>query len=53
MELVIVMGKTCKDVSEEEAMDYVFGHTVGQNVHAHIEVVDKLFRPPFVHPLFF
>jgi len=31
-ELVIVMGKTAWDVSEEEAMDYVFGYTCGNDL---------------------
>ena len=30
-ELVIVMGKDCWNVSEEEAMDYVFGYTCGND----------------------
>ena len=31
-ELVIVMGKTAWNVSEEEAMDYVFGYTCGNDI---------------------
>ena len=31
-ELVIVMGKTAWNVSEEEAMDYVFGYTCGNDL---------------------
>ncbi len=33
-ELCIVMGKPAKDVSEEEALDYVFGYTCGNDVSA-------------------
>ena len=31
-ELVIVIGKRCKEVSEDEALDYVFGYAVGNDV---------------------
>lgn len=31
-ELVIVMGKTAWDISEENAMDYVFGYTCGNDL---------------------
>ena len=31
-ELVLVIGKQCKNVSEEEALDYVFGYTIGNDV---------------------
>ncbi|XP_076439776.1 oxaloacetate tautomerase fahd2, mitochondrial-like [Babylonia areolata] len=34
VELVIVMGKTAKDVPEDRAMDYVFGFTVAHDVSA-------------------
>lgn len=34
VELVIVMGKEAKDVLEENALDYVFGYTVGNDVSA-------------------
>ncbi len=33
-ELVIVIGKKTKDVSEEKALDYVFGYTCGNDVSA-------------------
>ena len=33
-ELVLVIGKTAKNVSEEEALSYVFGYTVGNDVSA-------------------
>ncbi|MEW5978063.1 MAG: fumarylacetoacetate hydrolase family protein [Acidobacteriota bacterium] len=32
VELVVVMGKTAKCVSQDEAMDYVFGYTCGNDV---------------------
>lgn len=31
-ELVVVIGKTCKRVSEAEALDYVLGYTIGNDV---------------------
>ena len=31
-ELVAVIGKQCKHVTEEEALDYVFGYTIGNDV---------------------
>ncbi|GIT14095.1 MAG: hypothetical protein CM1200mP35_09150 [Chloroflexota bacterium] len=31
-ELVVVFGKKCKNVSESEALDYVFGYTIGNDV---------------------
>ena len=31
-ELVVVIGKRCKKVSEAEALDYVFGYTIGNDV---------------------
>ncbi len=33
-ELVIVIGQLAKNVSEEEAMDYVWGYTIGNDVSA-------------------
>ena len=33
-ELVVVIGKVAKDVSEEDALNYVFGYTVGNDVSA-------------------
>ena len=33
-ELVIVIGKTCRNVSEDDALDYVFGYTCGNDVTA-------------------
>src|SRR5262245_65382394 len=31
-ELVVVIGKRCKRVSEAQALDYVFGYTIGNDV---------------------
>ena len=31
-ELVVVLGKTCRNVSETEALDYVLGYTIGNDV---------------------
>ena len=31
-ELVVVFGKQCKNVSEEQALDYVLGYTIGNDV---------------------
>ena len=31
-ELVVVFGKKCKNVSEDEALDYVLGYTIGNDV---------------------
>ena len=31
-ELVVVIGKTCRNVSETEALDYVLGYTIGNDV---------------------
>jgi 2-keto-4-pentenoate hydratase/2-oxohepta-3-ene-1,7-dioic acid hydratase in catechol pathway len=31
-ELVAVIGKQCKDVSEADALDYVLGYTIGDDV---------------------
>ncbi len=33
-ELVIVFGRQCRDVSKEEALDYVAGYTIGNDVSA-------------------
>lgn len=33
-ELVVIMGKQAKNVSEEDALDYVFGYTCGNDVSA-------------------
>ena len=31
-EVVAVIGKTCRNVPEDEALDYVFGYTIGNDV---------------------
>ena len=33
-ELVAIIGKPCRNVSEEDALDYVFGYTCGNDVSA-------------------
>ncbi|QDU57953.1 fumarylacetoacetate hydrolase family protein [Aeoliella mucimassa] len=33
-ELVVIIGKACKNVSREQALDYVFGYTCGNDVSA-------------------
>jgi 2-keto-4-pentenoate hydratase/2-oxohepta-3-ene-1,7-dioic acid hydratase in catechol pathway len=33
-ELAVVIGKTCKEVSEQEALSYVFGYTIANDVSA-------------------
>ena len=33
-ELVVVIGKDCKDVSKEEALSYVHGYCIGNDVSA-------------------
>lgn len=33
-ELVVVIGKTCKNVARDQALDYVFGYTCGNDVSA-------------------
>lgn len=44
-ELAIVFGKTCKEVSEEDALDYVFGYTCINDVTAvDILKADKTFE---------
>ncbi|MDR1190837.1 MAG: fumarylacetoacetate hydrolase family protein [Verrucomicrobiales bacterium] len=34
VELVVVIGRTCREVGVEEALDYVLGYTVGNDVSA-------------------
>lgn len=36
-ELVVVIGKSCKNVTEEEALDYVLGYTAGNDVSSREE----------------
>ena len=40
-ELVVVIGKTCRRVSQQEAMDYVFGYCCGHDVSARDWQKDK------------
>ena len=32
--VVVVIGKTCRNVTKEDALDYVYGYTVGNDVSA-------------------
>ncbi|XP_065371966.1 fumarylacetoacetate hydrolase domain-containing protein 2 [Calliphora vicina] len=34
VELAVIIGKKCKDVKPEQAMDYVFGYSVAQDISA-------------------
>lgn len=34
MELAVIIGKTAKNVKRNQAMDYVFGYTVAQDISA-------------------
>lgn len=34
IELAVIIGKKCKDVTIEQAMDYIFGYTVAQDISA-------------------
>lgn len=40
-ELVVVIGKVCRNVSREEALDYVLGYTIANDVSARIWQMDK------------
>jgi 2-keto-4-pentenoate hydratase/2-oxohepta-3-ene-1,7-dioic acid hydratase in catechol pathway len=40
-ELVVVVGTDCKNVSREQALDYVFGYTIGNDVSARDWQKDK------------
>ena len=46
VELVVVIGKDCKNVSKEDAMEYVLGYTVGNDVSARTWQVDKTYAGP-------
>lgn len=37
VELTVVIGKPCKDVSEADALDYVLGYMTGNDVGSHIQ----------------
>lgn len=37
-DLVVEIGKTAKNVSEDEALSYVFGYSVGNDVSARLEI---------------
>lgn len=34
VELVVIIGKDCKEVSKEEAMNFVFGYSIGNDISA-------------------
>lgn len=40
-ELVVVIGKPAKDVSKEDALDYVLGYTIGNDVSARVWQAQK------------
>ncbi len=40
-ELVVVIGKQCKRVSEDDVLDYVLGYTIGNDVRAHLAARDR------------
>lgn len=44
-ELAVVMGKKCRNVSRREAMEYVLGYTVANDVTAR-DFITNMFRPP-------
>lgn len=37
VELTVVIGKACKNVSESDALDYVLGYTVANDVRASLD----------------
>lgn len=51
VELTIVIGKTAKDVSEAEALDYVLGYTGANDVR--VSYISADFRPRCVLFFFF
>lgn len=44
-ELVVVMGRSCRHVSVEEALDYVYGYTIGNECTVR-DFVGNYYRPP-------
>lgn len=44
-ELVVVMGRACRNVSVEEALDYVHGYTIGNECTVR-DFVGNYYRPP-------
>lgn len=42
VELGVVIGKTCKDVSEENALDYIGGYCVALDMTATCQLVGKV-----------
>ena len=41
MELTVVIGKPAKDVSENDALDYVLGYTAGNDVRVYYDGAGK------------
>ena len=41
VEMAVVIGKKCKNVSQDNALDYVFGYTVANDVSARVWQLDK------------
>lgn len=44
-ELVVVMGQNCRSVSEEDALNYVYGYTIGNECTVR-DFVGNYYRPP-------
>ncbi len=44
-ELVVVIGQNCRSVSEEEALNYVYGYTIGNECTVR-DFVGNYYRPP-------
>ncbi|KAF3767371.1 hypothetical protein M406DRAFT_355551 [Cryphonectria parasitica EP155] len=40
-ELAVVIGKTCKNVSKEEAMDYVLGYTASNDISSRVSQLNQ------------
>lgn len=44
-ELVVVMGRNCRNVTADEALDYVYGYTIGNECTVR-DFVGNYYRPP-------
>lgn len=40
-ELAVVIGKTCKNVSKEEALDYVLGYTASNDISSRVSQLNQ------------
>lgn len=40
-ELAVVIGKTCKNVSEAEALDYVLGYTASNDISSRVSQLNQ------------